>query len=218
MLRWCGTLYNRFHQDWKLSVGKRDDQPFRTLDLELPIPGTDRTLDTELDKPKEGHTGVFTTKKSLKGQDEFRFANQPMDWIHNALFYRGPNPRWKEVKPYVRFALGAFCFETMQYAKAKEHFDKILDDPKYGAAAKALSKRAQQEADAEKEWLEICRASVAPTSTEEVKALQKRVEDFRAKFEGTIFYLDAMSPETTLARDFGGDPARMPELPKAPKE
>lgn len=219
MLRWCECLYKRFHDDWKLSVTRRDpaQQPFRSLDLELPIPGTPRTLSTELYKPEEGRYDIFVTKKRLKGKTEFRFSNQPMDWIHNVLFFHGPNPRWKVVPPYVRFALGAFCFETMQYKRAEEHFTKLLGDKEYGDAAKALAARAKLEAAAKKEWLDICRAALAPTSVAEVKALQARVDAFRGKFEGTMFYLDAMAPNTTLTRDFGGGPA-MPDLPKAPSE
>ncbi|MHC4550898.1 MAG: protein kinase domain-containing protein [Planctomycetota bacterium] len=213
MLRYCEYLFAAFKSD--LNAGK-----MASLDLgELRFPG--KVLKgVELDKAQKGSRYEITLTKAYERKKTLRLARFPMDWVYHRLFLHENEVRWAEPGPVIHFALGAFCFETMQYKAAKRHFEAVLkiDDEqkaeRYVPAARALLERAEREQAARQEWEEICRNVEQAESTQALKELKSQVLSYPKRHEGTMFFLEVMGRRDAITRDFY-DPA-WPEIPKAP--
>jgi len=219
MLRWCEYLFARFHAD-VVSTAKGVEKVLATLEVDR-VPFSDRELTGADLSSKGAERYKFATNKYYSGESAFAYDRFPMDWIYNSLFLYKNEPRWKEVPAELEFALGAFCFETMQYGGAARHFGRVLKiedqavQDTYGAAARMLYERAVREDEARREWEAICREVETATTVEALAALTKRVQEFPQKYEGTIFCLDIMERRDEPQKDFFD--AAYPEIPAAPE-
>ncbi len=215
MLSWCYWLLQRFHRD--MAAG---GDAFSSLQVEFPL-ANNRIKRTKLTRADDNvqKFGLAHRDRDLGRKGIYNFSQFSMDWIHDSLFKYRTNLRWKPERatPAVRFALGAFCFETMMYDRAADHFKTLLDDATYGKLAKALAARATQESKAKQAWLKICQSVENAKSTDEIAAIRTTLGEYRAQFEGTLFYLEVMPSGATIAKDFF-DPAATPLIVKAPTD
>jgi len=218
MLRWCDYLFARFHAD-VVSTAKGVDKVLSTLEVDR-VPFSDRELTGADLSSKGAERYKFAITKYYSGESAFAYDRFPMDWIYNSLFLYRNEPRWKEVTPEIEFALGAFCFESMQYGGAVRHFEAVLKidneavQKKYGPAARMLLERAAREDEARREWEAICREAETAPTVDALMALSKRVQEFPQKYEGTMFYLDVMDRRDEPQKDFYS--ADYPEIPSPP--
>jgi hypothetical protein len=139
-----------------------------------------------------------------------------MDWVYNSILKHKGVPRWAQMTPELHFALGAFCFETTQYADAARHFDEVLKSGDNGltAAARSLRARAEAEAKARQAYEDILREFAAAKTSAHVLAVQAKLTAFAKDHEGTLFYLDVMDPRDKLEVDFFKP--GFPDVPPAP--
>jgi hypothetical protein len=218
MLQWCEFLFGRFHVDVLLSAADGNGKPLKLLALDrVPFPG-EEMKDVAL-TAKNAERYKFSLSKPRNRQDVFAYGEFPMDWVYNSVFLHLNEPRWAEMTPDIHFALGAFCFETMQYKDAVRHFDEVVkaDDGELGRAARSLRARAELEAKARAAYEALLREYDARTKSADMEALRKKVEAYRNDHEGTIFFLDVVDPTNpadALKIDF--HPADAPEVPQAP--
>jgi len=219
MLLWTEYLFARFQLDLHTSETDRRNAPLRSTTVEIPLfDGRDRMLRTGLKVPGDDNYEL-NLQRSYKGDRTIRLARFPMDWIYHGLFHDEGEPRWEEVPPAIEFALGAFCFETMQYKQAKNHFDKLAGDERYGEAAKSLSARAAAEQAARTEWESLCQATLAAKTTDEIQAIRGRITEFEQKYRDRIFFLDVMAHNAPITDDFhdADHPAVPPPPPPPPR-
>ncbi len=225
LLSWYEYAFKRFNTDLNASFGgPKGARPFASLKISVPIAGQ-KVFKTALAKHKSNPQAIyqFTTRAKVRGlsKRDHAFSSFPMNWIYHGVFYEGPVLRWKfkskDEEALIRFALGAFCFETMQYDAAREEFGKVvaLNNKRHGPAASILMQRATHEAQAQADWMEICRDSLNPKDLAAVKAIAARVMAFRTKHARTIFYIEVKSKSWPMLEDFY-DEAKAPALPDAP--
>lgn len=218
MLQWCEFLFGRFHVDVVLMETEGGARPLKTLALDrIPFPG-DELKDATL-TGKDAERYKFAIAKPRNKQTVFPLGDFPMDWVYNSVFLHLNEPRWVEVTPEIQFALGAFCFETMQYKDAVRHFEEVLrtGDERLAAAARSLRTRAELEAKARADYEALLREYDAATASSAMDAIKEKVNAFRAQHEGTLFYLDVMDPTNpgdALKIEFHR--ADYPEVPQAP--
>jgi len=213
MLRWVDYLFWRFHADLKASLANKPAGPFTTLSIEMPKAGN-KTYTDRLARPP-ADIFKFAIGKKFKGQKEIKFGRLPMDWVYHAVFFNRSTLRWKERVPVLDFALGIFCMETMQYKLAIPHFEKLVDDPRYGAAAKTLLARARAEGKALDAYLEIQAVlGEKDITADQVKDALTRLDAFHTSYEGTLFYLGVMRRKDPIRKDVFG--LVVPGLPAAP--
>jgi hypothetical protein len=211
MLRWCEYLFARFHSD--LKNGALADLDLG--DLEFP----DKLLKgVKLEKTQKGGRYEITLNRAYHRKKTLRLSDFPMDWILHGLFLHEGKLRWADpVPPVVRFALGAFCFETMQYKFAEQHFEALLkaNGGRYEKIAAAMAERAARERAALEEWEALCGGVESAGSTAELKVLKNRMLAFSKNFAGTIFLLEVQGRRRDPVPDDFYDLA-WPEIPKAP--
>jgi tRNA A-37 threonylcarbamoyl transferase component Bud32 len=218
MLQWCEFLFGRFHVDVILTANGAEPKPLKLLALDsVPFPDGD-LKDVELNG-KDVERYKLSLSKLRNRQSVFAYGEFPMDWVYNSVFLHLNEPRWVEPTAEVRFALGAFCFETMQYKDAARHFDEVVkaNDERLGAAARSLKARAELETKARAAYEALLREFDAATTSADMEALKKKVEAYRADHEGTIFYLDVMditNPADAMKIEFYK--VEFPEVPQAP--
>jgi len=223
LLSWYEYLFNRFHSDLQASFGgPRGARPFASLSIEVPVePG--KMIRTAFSKHPNapGDPYRFGTRRSIAGQRGHAYHSFPLDWVYDRVFYEDGEPRWQfkneDHEALIRFALGAFCFETMQYEAARKEFERVaaLGNERHGPAAKILAARAAREAEAKAAWAEICQASLDPKSVAETKRVAERINEYRVKYADTLFYIEVKTGGWPLSPDFY-DPAKAPELPDVP--
>ncbi|MHC4957844.1 MAG: protein kinase domain-containing protein [Planctomycetota bacterium] len=214
MLRWVDYLFWRFHEDLNASIATRGNATMRTLSVDLPKPGQPgKTISDRFVRSDEVYK--FGLVKKYNGLRELKFGQMPMDWVYHAAFHHQGEPRWKEPKPVLEFALGIFCMETMQYDLAAKHFEKLSSDERYGAAAKSLRMRAMAESAALAEYLAIQAVLTKDTvGAAEIKAAISQLDRFHTRHGGTLFYLDVMRLKDPVRQDVFG--LVLPDLPAAP--
>ncbi|HEX5136730.1 MAG TPA: hypothetical protein VFY93_07145, partial [Planctomycetota bacterium] len=219
MLQWCQFLFARFEVDVAMTDGGAG-KPLKLLALEQ-VPFKDGDMkDVTLQRNKEPNERYkFTTDKQHSRQYVFEYGQFPMDWVYNSVFLHLNEPRWQQMTPEIQFALGAFCFETMQYADAAHCFDEVLKSGNgaLATAARSLKGRAEREAKARAAYEAILKEFAAATTAAEVEALKKKVDSYRGEYEGTIFYIDVMDPankDDLMKTEFYS--ADYPEVPPAP--
>jgi serine/threonine protein kinase len=219
MLRWIDYLFARFHDDLKAHLIAKGDGPLLNVDIELPDPESrEGEVATKLTGPESGDIYRIWFAKKIQGQKEVKLGTLPMDWVFHRILCREGKPRWKEVPPVLEFALGCYCFETMQPREAIVHFGALVDHPRYGQAARNLLVRAKQEWAALEEYQDILRQwrELGKQGTSAaVGELIKRLQSFHLRHEGTLFYLDVMPRNTKMRKDFF-DHKNVPDIPKAP--
>jgi len=215
MLDWIRYLFTRFRKDVAATLEDRAAGPLSDLDFELPKPGGG-TVRVRLDTPPES-PWEFAFTPRVKSEGERRFGSMPMDWVYRELFHVSGDPatlRWRAPDAELRFALGAFCYETMQFGGAREHFEALAQDAEFGPVAKALAKRAGIEEAALDDYLEIVRGIQDATTSQELEELNKRLNSYGARHRGTRVMIEVMSRgNTDVAEDFADDPP----LPRAPE-
>ncbi len=210
MLRWCEYLFARFHDDLKngnlvsLELG----------DLEFP----DKLLKgVKLEKAHKGGPYEITINRSYHRQKTLKLADFPMDWVLHRLFLYEGKPRWKDPAPAVRFALAAFCFETMQYKGAQQQWEALLqaNGGRYEQVATKMAERAARERAAREDWEALCQGVEKAESTAELKELRNRMLGYGKVHGGTIFLLEVQGRRRDpVAQDFYD--LAWPEIPKAP--
>jgi len=220
MLRWCEYLFARFQADLRRET-KGNEKVFTSLDVES-VPFADRPLENvKLTDKAEGRY-KFSISKSYKGDSEFSFGAFPMDWVYHGVLLFQNEPRWKDVPPVLEFALGAFCFETMQYKAAQHHFQKVLEsqDPevraRYAAWTQSLLKRAEKEQAARAEWEALCQAVANLQKSSDAEELKKRILAYPQAHEGTIFFLETMGQRDEPKADFYPESQPEGDFPSAP--
>ncbi len=219
MLQWCEFLFARLQVDVKLMEAEGSAKPLRTLAIDrIPFPGSEMKDVTLTGKDCERYK-FSLTKPARDRQSVFSYGEFPMDWVYNSVFLHLNDPRWTQMTPEIQFALGAFCFETMQYKDAALRFDEVLKtgDARLAAAAKSLKARAELEAKARAAYEALLREYDAATTSAAMEELKKKADAFRADHEGTIFFLDVMDPSNpadALKTEFFR--ADFPEVPQAP--
>ncbi|MHC5050701.1 MAG: protein kinase domain-containing protein [Planctomycetota bacterium] len=210
MLRWCEYLFARFHDDLKNgNLGSLD-----LGDLEFP----DKVLKgVKLEKVQKGGPYEITINRSYKRQKTLKIASFPMHWVLHRLFLHDGKPRWKEPAPAVRFALAAFCFETMQYKAAQQQFEALLkaNGGRYEKVATEMAERAARERAAREDWEALCHGVENAKTTADLKELRNRMLGFGKVHAGTIFLLEVQGRRRDAVRhDFYE--LDWPEIPKAP--
>jgi hypothetical protein len=212
---WCEFLFARFQADLEATAKGVDPKPLTTLAVDrVPFAGKD-LLDAMLTAKDSGRY-KFALLKAYNGQTSWDYAKFPMDWVYNSIFLHKGAPRWREMTPDLHFALGAFCFETMQYKDAGRHFEEVLKtgDQRLGAAARSLKARAELEAKARQAYEGLLRELDAAKTAAAVTDVMKKVNAYTAEHEGTLFYLDVMDPKDPVKVDYFRDD--FPETPPAP--
>lgn len=215
MAGWCEFLFARFYTDLEVTAKGAAPAPLLKLDVDrVPFPGKD--LPDALLTAKDSGRYKFALSKAYNGQTSWEYAQFPMDWVYNSIFKHKGIPRWAQVTPEIHFALGAFCFETMQYEAAAHHFGELLKngDDQYTAAARSLKARAELEAKARQAYEGLLREYGTATTSAALTALLKKVNDYATNHEGTLFYLDVMVPTDEVKTDFYRPD--FPEIPPAP--
>jgi tRNA A-37 threonylcarbamoyl transferase component Bud32 len=215
MAGWCEFLFARFYTDLEVTAKGTAPAPLTKLDVELvPFPDGKDVTDAQL-VAKDSGRYRFGLNKANAGLNSWDYARFPMDWVYSSIFHvKGKDvPRWREMTPEIHFALGAFCFETMQYSQAAHHFGELLKngDDKYTKAARSLKARAETEAKARSAYEALLREFAAATTAAQITDLQKKVNAFATEHEGTLFYLDVMDPSEPVKIDF-----YLPEFPEVP--
>ncbi|MHC4137553.1 MAG: hypothetical protein ACYS0K_21615, partial [Planctomycetota bacterium] len=211
MLRWCEYAFARFHDDLK-------NGNLATLDLgDLEFP--DKLLKSvKLEKAQKGGPYEITVNRAYQRQKTLKLSAFPMDWVLHGLFLHEGELRWKDpAPPVVRFALGAFCFETMQYKEAQQQFEALLkaNGGRYERVAAAMAERAARERAAREDWEALCRAVENAKTTAELKELKSRMLGFSKVHGGTLFLLEVQGRRRDpVSQDFYD--LAWPEIPKAP--
>jgi hypothetical protein len=217
MLRWCEYLFARFHGDLaRTATGT--EKVLRTLAVDR-VPFPERDIADQTLSAQGAEQYKFALLKPVNRETVFPYARFPMDWVYNSIFLHQNEPRWESSTAETEFALGAFCFETMQYEGAVRHFgnvlkfeeDAVLD--RYGAAARSFRTRAELERDARKAWEKLCEeAERGDLAT--LTAIGNAVQTYAQEHEGTLFHLDVMDKKDEPQKDFFG--ADHPEVPLPP--
>ena len=216
MAGWCDYLFARFHADLEASAKGTAPTPLTTLDVAVvPFPDGQNLLNAQF-TAKDSSKFKFGLNKANGGVSSWTYGRFPMDWVYNSVFKHKGVLRWAQMTPEIHFALGAFCFETMQYADAARHFDEVLKsgDTRVSAAARSLRARADLEAKAREAYEAILREFAAAKTAAHVAAVQTKLAAFAKDHEGTLFYLDVMDPKDEVKVDFF-QPA-FPDVPPAP--
>lgn len=204
MAGWCNYLFARFYADLEATAKGAAPTPLTKLDVDLvPFPGGQNILNAQLTGSGSGKF-KFGLNKANAGLTSWSYDKFPMDWVCNSIFKHKGVPRWAQMTPELHFALGAFCFETMQYADAARHFDEVLKngDTRVSAAARSLKTRAEREAKARQAYEEILREFAAAKTSAHVTAVKDKLTAFAKDYDGTIFYLDVMDPRDESKLDF----------------
>jgi hypothetical protein len=211
MLRWCEYAFARFHDDLK-------NGNLATLDLgDLEFP--DKLLKgVKLEKTQKGGPYEITINRSYQRQKTLKLSAFPMDWVFHRLFLHEGELRWKEpAPPVVRFALGAFCFETMQFKAAEQQFEALLkaNGGRYEKVAAGLAERSARERTAREDWEALCRGVENAKTTAELKVFRERMLGFPKAHAGTLFLLEVQGRRRDpISQDFYD--VTWPEIPKAP--
>ena len=216
MAGWCGFLFARFYVDLEVTAKAAGQKPFRTLDVDQVQFSDGTILQGAALTAKDSERFKFGLTKAYNRETSWRYAVLPMDQVYNAFFlYRG-EPRWAAMPSEIDFALGAFCFETMQYKEAAHHFDEVLKVPgtPYEAAARSFKARAEREAKAREAYEVILREFKSADTVVAVNAVKAKLDAYAADHEETLFYLDVMDSKDEIKIDFFG--ADWPEVPPAP--
>ncbi len=204
MAGWCNYLFARFYADLEETAKGAAPTPLTKLDVDLvPFPGGQNILNAQLTGNGSGKF-KFGLNKANAGLTSWSYDKFPMDWVCNSIFKHKGVPRWAQMTPELHFALGAFCFETMQYADAARHFDEVLKngDTRVSAAARSLKTRAEREAKARQAYEEILREFAAAKTSAHVTAVKDKLTAFAKDYDGTIFYVDVMDPRDESKLDF----------------
>ena len=211
MLRWCEYAFARFHDDLK-------NGNLATLDLgDLEFP--DKLLKgVRLEKTQKGGPYEITINRAYQRQKTLKLSGFAMDWVLHRLFLHEGELRWKEpAPPVVRFALGAFCFETMQYKMAEQQFEALLkaNGGRYAEVAATMAERAARERAAREDWEALCRGIENAETTAELKDLKGRMLGFGKIHGGTLFLLEVQGRRRDpVTYDFFD--LDWPDIPKAP--
>jgi hypothetical protein len=217
MADWCVFLFARFHTDLVVT-SEAVEKPLKGLGVgTVTFPDGKEIKDADLKASDDPYR--FALSKLLPGGiDSWGYALFPMDWVHSSIFHiKGGEPRWVEVTPEIRFALGCFCFETKQYADAEKHFTALLQngDEKYTAAARSLQVRAAKEAKARAAYEALLKEFAEATTAAQATAVKEKVNAYPAQYDGTLVWLDVMDPSRDEVKvDFY--PADAPEVPPSP--
>jgi len=211
MLRWCEYLFARFHNDLK----NGDLADLDLGDLEFP----DKLLKSvKLAKTQKGGRYEITMNRAYHQRKTLRLSDFPMDWIFHRLFLHEGKLRWADPAPsVVHFALGAFCFETMQYKAAQQQFEALLkaNGGRYERVARTMAERAARERKAREEWEALCAGVESAGSTAALRELKNRMLGFGKTYAGTLFLLEVQGRRRDPVPDDFYDLA-WPEIPKAP--
>ena len=215
MLDWIRYLFGRFRTDLAATLADRSNGPLSDLDFDLPKPGGE-TMRVRLEAPPES-PWEFAFYPKYKAEGQRSFGSMPMDWVYREIFKVGDDGgalRWRTPDPQLQFALGAFCYETMQFAAAREHFAALVGDEDFGTVARALAARAETEQAAYDDYIEIVRGIEAATKSAELETLRQQIDGYRQKHEGTRVWIEVMPRgNDDVAKDFVDDPP----LPQAPE-
>ncbi len=213
MAGWCDYVFARFHADLAVTAKGTAPAPLTRLDVDrIPFPDGKDIVDAQL-VAKDSARFKFALNKANAGISAWSYGRFPMDWVYNSIFKHKGVLRWAQMTPELHFALGAFCFETMQYADAARHFDEVLKngDTPFSAAARSFRARAEHEAKARQAYETILREFAAATTSAHVTAIKDKLTAFTGEYEGTLFYLDVMDPRDEVKIDFF-----LPEHPDVP--
>ncbi|MFQ5844415.1 MAG: protein kinase, partial [Planctomycetota bacterium] len=219
LLRWMEWLFSKLREDVAATDPRGKDGPLLGLDLE--VPAEDGTLRPgvlkKFDKRKQPQSlGDFNFKPKRGREEVYHFGAFPMDWVYERVLAVDGRPRWREVTPELRFALGAFCFETFQYDAARSHFDKLAQDPSFGTAARALAGRAFAEGRAFDEYTQLCEALDREPASAKLKEHLATLATFRKRHTGVAFLLQVLGAEEAARQEFlGQDPVPVPAVPSS---
>ncbi len=164
-------------------------------------------------RPKDDE---FFFKKRGARLAKHHLGDYGMDWVYNDAFHHKGKPRWKTLTPVLEYALGCFCFETYLFEEAAKHFQKLTKDKTYGESAKALGARANLEAEALAEYVELCNALDTVDNPAKLQQLRQQLQTFDNRRKGTIFLLDVLPLNQEVRNDFFGE--NEVRIPKAPPE
>jgi len=221
LLKWTDSLFRQFRVAVSDTIaGTKETAPLVSLECEIPPLGDERSSHKfKFDKPS-GDPYEFVVDRKYRKSETQKFGAFPMDWVHGAVFMHEGKPRWTEVTPALEFQLGAFCFETMQFADAAAHFEKVIE-LEQGAetrvltkAATSLATRARREAEALATYVGLLDAVRVVATEADARQLQEKLKDFRQQYEGTLVFVEVMPTQSTLAKDF--DEGTVTDIPTAP--
>ncbi|MHC4342297.1 MAG: protein kinase domain-containing protein [Planctomycetota bacterium] len=219
MLRWIDYLFARFQKDLKDSLANKSAAPLATLDLDMLDPDVpSKPVETNFTRPN-GDVYEIAFAKKIKGNRTWKLGRMPMDWVYHNVLCHQSKPRWKEIPAAVRFALGAFCNETMLCKEAVQHFEELTGDERYGEAARSLIQRAKREMAACKAYealLAETQEAANRRSSAYVVEIRAKLRSFHKEHEGTLFYLDVMHRNDEVRKDFF-DEKTVPTTPEAPQ-
>ncbi len=220
MLRWIDYLFATFQRDVRISDATKEAAPLRSLESEGVFEEGSDPFPFRFDKPPE-NPYEFKLNRKFRGNDLWRYGSMPLDWVHTHCFHvPGKNGaageiRWVEVPPVLRFALGAFCYETMQYRAAQQHFELLKDDETYGTAAAYLLERSGREAAARAEYESLLQKGREAKTTKDVQTVLAALKTFNARHAGTLFLIEVMRQKDLVDSDFFGA-EEVPAMPKTP--
>ncbi len=220
MLTWIDYLFATFQRDVRITDANKEGAPLRSLDGEGVFEEGSDPFSFRFDKPPESPY-EFKLNRKFRGHDVWRFGSMPLDWVHTHCFHvpgkggAAGDIRWVEVPPVLRFALGAFCYETMQFRAAQQHFELLKDDPTYGAPATYLLQRSVREAAARAEYETLVQKGRDAKTTAEVQAVLAALKSFNSRHAGTLFLIEVMRQKDLADTDFFGA-EQVPPIPKTP--
>ncbi|MGH7162661.1 MAG: protein kinase domain-containing protein, partial [Planctomycetota bacterium] len=218
---WMDWLTARFRVDVHATLTtKGAPSPLRSLELEFRDPATGVVSQVKLDKPAQPRD-EFAIAPGVRNQRVFKLGAFPMDWVYHSCFRHKGQPRWSDAEmnsPALRFALGAFCYETFQFKEAREHFNSLLGDATYGEVARHFAGLAGWEAEARAEYETLLKAADEAKTAAEAEASRKLLSSFPERHKGRLFVLEVLPPGQSLGDDFfdAGAP-KIPEAPPPPK-
>jgi hypothetical protein len=202
---------------------KRKDAPFTSLELEgLEVPKADDKSPTERLSgsfaawPRQPETACedFALRPKQKSVTlVFKFGQFGMDWVHDGVFHRDGKPRWARITPDLEFALGVFCYETALFDAARKHFEAVMQDGKYGEAARLLRDAAEREGALLAEYRGYLVARQEERPSAELELMQRGLRGLADRHPGALLLLDILPADRPCPMDFHEQPA-VPPPPK----
>ncbi|MEM8886237.1 MAG: hypothetical protein AAGD14_19415, partial [Planctomycetota bacterium] len=226
-LRYIENLFVQFMVDVrKTDDAKKGEGPLKDLKSVF-VTESGRDFTFNFDKGDPPDPSRFYLSRRYKGKNVMTFSSMPADWIYEHAFREpGSAPeelRWREVTPILRFSVGLYLFETMQYDEAVAHFEKLVSDETYGSIATSFAERSRKEAEARAEYLGLLKQFREAGKATDVEGVLTKLKTFGQRHEGTLFYIDVMDAQQKLSVDIYPGVAdadsgelKFPKMPPAP--